>query len=252
MFQFHRPKNTSFYSWSVRFSGKNKIVFSMDWVFPQKYLMTTDWKGGIPLHQLCCLLTYQLAHDLDDLVHDLCSSFKTTNKHDIISGGCRTCVSWLRSTGLVGCHGYPPQTFWWAPRVRWDGREGRRLSLRPLHRTDWRWTGNRSQRAPIQNLWGDERKQTTGQCAGSQYIPCSADAAASTIPTLEVSCARVSPEHAPSPLLAKPHTRIVFQWEPTLRLHFLQYCLLSASCEPLLPWWLYRYHHIQREERYVP
>lgn len=251
MFQLHRPKNTSFYSWSFQFSRKNKMVFSMDWVFPQN----TWWQqtGKVASHYTNCAVYWPISlHMILMILCMICSSFKTTNKHDIISGGCRTCVSWLRSTGLVGCHSYPPQTFWWAPWVRWDSREGRRLSPRPLHRTDLRWTGNRSQRAPIQNLWGDERKQTTGQCAGSQYIPCSADAAASTIPTLEVSCARVSPEHPPSPPLAKPHTRIVFQWEPTLRFHFLQRCLLSASYEPLLPWWLYRYHHIQREERYVP
>lgn len=36
-------------------------------------------------------------------------------------------------------------------------------------------------------------------------------------------------------LPAKPHLRIVFQWEATHRLHFLQHCLLCAGWMILLP-----------------
>lgn len=221
--------------------------------------MTTDWKGAIPLLQVCCLLADQLAHE--GLIRASKTlpipatkpglgkaSFKTTNKHDIISGACPTCASWRRCTGLVGCHGYPPQTFWWAPWVHWDGREGGRLSPRPLRRTDWRQTGSHSQRAPTQNLQGDERRQTPGQRAGSQYTPCSVDAGCNGTHSGSIVCP-CSSWTSPSPLLAKPRTRVVFQWEARLRLHFLQRCLLSASCQPLLPWWLYRYHHIHRGRR---
>lgn len=153
----------------------------MDWVFTQKqtgkvasyytnsavyWPISLYMKVSSGLAKRCRFLR----QGPDSATH-FCSSFKTTNKHDIISGACPTCASWLRCTGLVGCHGYPPQTFWWAPWVRCDGREGGRLSPRPLHRTDWRQIESRSQRAPTQNLRVDERRQRPGQCAWPQYIP---------------------------------------------------------------------------------
>lgn len=48
-------------------------------------------------------------------------------------------------------------------------------------------------------------------------------------------CAPV-PLHPPHPLAAKPHLRTVFQWEATLQLHFLQWCLLCTRWQLLLPY----------------
>lgn len=210
IFQLHQLQkkinNASHYPWSL-FLGGNTKCYSQ-WI--ECSHKNTWWQptGKVASHYTNSAVywpislhtkvssglakRYRFLQQGPDSAEHFCSSFKTTNKHDIISGACPTCASWLRCAGLVGCHGYPPQTFWWAPRVRWDGREGGRLSPRPLHRTDWRRTGNRSQRAPSQNLRGDERRQTPGQRARPQRLPCSADAAASMIHTESIVCLSAS------------------------------------------------------------
>lgn len=67
--RFHRLTNNTrricSYPRSFHFARKkNKVVFSVDRLLPQKHLMTTtDWKVGVPLHQRCLFLAYRLAHE---------------------------------------------------------------------------------------------------------------------------------------------------------------------------------------------
>lgn len=143
-----------------------------------------------------------------------------------------TCASWFRCAGLVGCHGYPPLTFRQAPWVSWDGGEGGCLSPRPLRRTDWRRTGSRSQRAPTRNLRGDESKQTPGhaESTGSQHIPRSAEAAASTVKALRACVPLERPP--PSAAGQTPHEDCVPMRgcaEASFPLTLFALCWLGAS-----------------------
>lgn len=166
---------------------------------------------------------------------ETCSGWKTPAKHSsvsspapnktsIASGARPTCAPPLRCAGLLGCHGHPPLTCRWAPRVRCGGGEGRRLSPRPLRRSSWPLTGSRSQRAPSPTLRdgggqvrghaervGAESRQTHMVPQAQESASLNETLSAEQAPARSCSYWTPSTSHSSHPPPAKPHLGIVFQ-----------------------------------------